>query len=222
MKILCNDQYDFTWWQLRRGKPTSSNVAKIVTPAKQKYSSQAEAYIHNLIGELYDPLYPRTDGPQTSAMKNGTEGESPARKWFELETSMKVNEVGLCVDDDELLWGSPDGIADTGEPVEIKCPTPGVHVGYLLDGTLPTAYIGQLHAHMLVAGTKSAWFISYCDGFEALIIHVQASDYLDALRDAMPKFHAEYRKAFDTIVEKQGPPPVVELVEEPEEETIIF
>lgn len=227
MKILCEEQYDLTWWKLRRGKPTASNAAKIVTPAKMKYSASARKLIYDLIGELYDPSYPNADGVQTAAMRNGTEREEPARKNFAFVTGHQVKEVGLCSDqvgeegeDDykaPTFWGSPDGIiVDTGEPLEIKAPTPGVHIQYLWDNKVPNDYIGQLHAHMLVCGTTSAWFVSYCPGFPDLIIHYQATEYLGALKAALPKFHKEYNEVFEKIKEQAGEPPELVIPEDPE------
>ena len=228
MKMLTEMQYDLAWWKARRGKPTSSNVDKIVTPAKCQYSASTTKYIYDLIGDLYDPMYPRTDGPQTSAMRNGTEREDEARTSFAFAQSFTVNEVGLCVDEKEILWGSPDGvIQETGEPLEIKCPTPGVHVSYLDKGEVPRDYIGQLHGHMMVCGTTSAWFVSYCPGFQSLVIHYEATKYLAALQELLPKFHADYKKVYDKIYEIHGEPPELYIPEGgdedvPEDENVVL
>lgn len=240
MKILCEEQYDFDWWRLRRGKPTASNAAKIVTPAQMKYSKSARKLIYDLIGDLYDPYYPAKDGVQTSAMKNGTEREKPARDNFVFVTGLDVREVGLCSnqigeegDEDykaPTFWSSPDGIVvETGEPVEIKAPTPSVHVGYLWDNKVPNDYVGQLHAHMLVCGTTSSWFVSYCPGFPDLIIHYQATDYLQALKAAIPTFHKEYNEVLEKIKSEAGDPPEMNVPQETEEtqtqerdETVVF
>jgi len=208
MKILCPEQYDPLWWELRRGRPTSSNAAKICTPAKMDYSTQSKAYINTLIGELYDAEYPREDGYKNAAMQRGTELEAEARESFGFDKSFTIEEVGLCSDDEETLWGSPDGIiVETGEPVEIKAPNPATHVAYILGGKLPSAYIGQVHAHMLVAGVKSAWLSSYCPGFSNFMVHVKAGKYLNELRACMTRFHDDYQSTLDQIIKHQGPPP---------------
>ena len=214
MKVLCREQYTAEWHAHRRGKPTASNASKIVTPKTLKYSASARKYIYQLIGDLYDPHYPRLDAYQSPAMEHGHVTEDPARKNFSFVTGKAVHEVGLCCDDAETLWGSPDGIVTaTGEPLEIKSPTPGVHVGYLWDGGVPDTYIPQLHAEMLICGTDSAWFTSYCPGFPDLHVHYQATKYLQALKDALPQFHDEYNEVLDKIKAENGDPPELAVPE---------
>ena len=214
MKILCQDQYDLNWWSLRRGKPTSSNAAKIVTPKQKKYSTSSRKYIYDLVGDLYDPDYPRTDGFQSAAMKNGHEREQEARKWFSFKTDLDVVEVGLVSnqigeegDEDykaPTFWGSPDAmVEETNEPVEIKAPTPGVHLSYLWDNKVPDDYIAQLHGHTFGRDRP---------GTTAQEVVVQGEGSLEPLRDDLPVS----RLAAQLSRRRYGEPQLVELAQDVE------
>jgi exodeoxyribonuclease (lambda-induced) len=57
---------------------------------------------------------------QNSAMRTGTEQESPARRAYERKTRNLVEEVGFITDDEGMFGLSPDGLIDDDGVLEIK------------------------------------------------------------------------------------------------------
>jgi hypothetical protein len=154
VKIIQCDQYSPEWWTARRGVPTASEFHKLLTAKTMKLSASADGYAAQLIGDVFDPLYPRVDRAVSEAMRVGTEREPEARSYYALERGVDVQQVGFCLDDTGRFGCSPDGLIMpslpdvscgpghvSGEPMpagclELKNPEPKTQVEYLLD----TAY----------------------------------------------------------------------------------
>lgn len=192
-------QYDDLWWAARRGVPTSSCFDAICTPAKGTYSASSSKYIADLIAEIFDPNYGQTESYISAAMKNGTILEPSARAFYEFDRECRVRETGLCMDDDERFGCSPDALVGDDGGAEIKCPTPAVHVQYLLDGGIPDKYKPQVHGTLIVTGRKWWDFMSYCPGFPPLLVRVEPDDYTVKLRACMDQFWTEYQEALAKI-----------------------
>lgn len=171
MILVCDiEQGSADWFALRLGKPTSSNFAKIITPAQGKPSSQASGYRHELLAEWLTGQ--PSEGYQNGWMERGTELEGQARAWYAW-THEEVEEVAFVWLDDERTAGcSPDGLIGEKGGLEIKCPAPKTHVSYLLDGKLPTDYIPQVQGSLWITDRKWWDFLSYCPGIDPLVIRV--------------------------------------------------
>jgi len=172
--IVLNDvaQGSEEWFALRCGIPTSSNFDKIVT-TKGEPSKSAKNYLYQLAGERVAEAKAGTY--QNAIMQRGIELEVEARALFQM-IKTEVEEVGICYPDEEKRYAcSPDGLSPESG-LEIKCPLIHTHVGYLLDGTLPTEYIQQIQGAMLITGFTHWWFMSYYPGLPPLILDV-ARDY---------------------------------------------
>ena len=67
-----------------------------------------------------------------------------------------------------MIGASPDGMTESGEPVELKCPMPRTHLMWLAGGAVPKAHVMQCQGHLWVTGAAAGWFMSYCPELAAV------------------------------------------------------
>jgi hypothetical protein len=147
------------WFKLRLGKPTASMAHKIVTPGG-KLSEQRDKYLYKLVAERL-LLESMDDDFQSEWMRRGKENEPYAAQQFEFLENCELEQVGFVMDDNELMGCSPDRlIKGRAEAVEIKCPSPPVQIGRLLDG-LGTDYKPQVQMQLLVGEFDRVHFYSW-------------------------------------------------------------
>lgn len=186
------EQYTAEWFTLRRGVPTASAFDKIITPKTGKLAAAHEGYVCELIADLCRLDYPG-ERAATPAMRNGTLTEPEARRFYEMERD--VEQVGICFSDDGRFACSPDGLVGDDGLLELKCPEPKTHVGYLLANDLPTEYVAQVHGQLIVTGRKWVDFMSYCPGFRPLLVRVEPCEFTDKLRDVLEEFWPRLQRA---------------------------
>jgi len=185
IKVDCEQMSD-EWFSLRCGIPTASSFDKIFTTTG-KPSTQSEAYMNTLLAEWLTGE--KQSIKQSECMTRGIELEDEARSAYEFVTDSDVETTGIVFkDEDKLVSCSPDGLLDT-KGLEIKCPAPGTHVGYLMQGGIPTTYIQQVQGSMWVTGLDEWDFVSYCPGIKPVIITVEKDENLHiAIDEIMNKF----------------------------------
>ena len=149
--------------EIRRGIPSASNFGKLLTNTMKNghygKSTQRKSYVNELIAGRFGA---QKEQWQNEHMERGIEMESNARDMYELLTGNTVQEVGLCFKDEERAYSaSPDGLVGDDGLLEIKCPTPGVHVSYSLGGEVPAAYRQQVLGQLFVTGREWLDFMSY-------------------------------------------------------------
>jgi len=199
------DQGTTQWLAARVGRPTASRFADIITAAKGDLSKSAGGYIRELIGQTFCPDWQYT--PKNAAMQRGNDLEPEARQAFIDATGFTVAQVGFCIRDDGLSGCSPDGLITDAEGVymaglEIKCPSPKVHIGYVLDGGLPDDYKQQVHGSMAVTGLTEWHFWSYFPGMKPHHVLVQWDDYTDKLSASLDAFILSYKAAREAALPK--------------------
>ena len=191
MRVYDFEQGTPEWLNSRLGCPSGSGFDKLIT-ATGKPSTQAESYINQLIAELLtgETTYVK----KTEWMERGNELEPRARDYYELATGNSVVETGFCKHDKLECGVSPDGIVGDNGLIEIKCPSPSVHVAYLRAGVLPTKYKQQIQGQMwLIDDREWCDFLSYHPSMPALLVRVERDDeYIKLLQ-------AEVEKACETI-----------------------
>lgn len=180
------------WFAARAGVPSASCFDKIIT-TKGAPSKQAQAYLYQLAGERI--AGEKCETYMSAAMQRGIELEAEARQLFEMVRDCEVKQVGICYPDPLKRFScSPDGLLEA-EGVEIKCPLIHTHVGYLLEGKLPTDYFQQVQGGMLVTGFSHWAFMSYFPGLPPLIVRVERDDAFCArLKVELSGFCAELDK----------------------------
>lgn len=179
------------WFQARLGIPTASEFGKILT-ATGKKSTQASAYMNKLLAEYM--IGPLEGIEKTEWMERGNLLEAEARELYEFENNCEVSQVGIVYKDDKrLISCSPDGLIDSAKKgLEIKCPSPAVHVEYLMAGKAPAKYIPQIQGSMWVTGWDEWDFMSYHPDMPALTVTVK--------RD--PKWHQAFTLASTAFIEE--------------------
>lgn len=188
MKVHDVEQGSLEWHELRLGIPTASNFHRIITPAKLDRSKQARAYAFQLVAEklLRESSQSLAD---TEWMERGRELEPQAIQQYEFTKDVETKRVGFCTTDDGRYGASPDRVI-VGAPagVEVKCPSPAIHLGYLIDG--PGAdYRMQKQGQLLVCEFDYADFYSFHPSFPPADIREHRDEtVIRALRDGLEWF----------------------------------
>jgi hypothetical protein len=197
MKRYDCDQGSPEWFRLRLGKPTASNFHKIITPGG-KPSEQSRKYLYRLVAERLlaesfdDPLH-------LEWVERGKELEPHAAARFSFQHDVELERVGFVLSDDGRLGCSPDRfIKGKLESVEIKCPAPWTHIGYLLDGP-GTDYKPQVNGQLLVAELEAVHLYSYSDRMPA---HHQISYRDKAYIKTLARYLSDFLERLDEATER--------------------
>jgi len=183
MRLIDCEQGSDEWIASRLGIPSASMFGKIIT-TQGKWSTQADAYINQLVAE-------KLTGEQTYVYQNehmarGTELEPEARAMYEFIKEVEVSEVGFCLHDTLDAGCSPDGLIAEDGGLEIKCPAPATHVEYLKAGVLPSKYKQQVMGCLWITGREWWDFVSYHPTMKTLIVRVERDEeYIAALEDCI-------------------------------------
>lgn len=209
MKIYDVEQGSTEWLALRAGIPTASEFSRLVTPKKREIAKgeKVRGYVAEKLAErwLGRPLEAFSG---SFSMEQGKILEEEAIPRFELETGLAGRKVGFITTDDGKYGCSPDWLLDIGG-VEAKCPKPETHVEYLLAGTCPDEYYGQIQGSMLVTGAPHWYFVSYCRGFPLLIVKVMRDEeYLETLAEALQIVGKHIDEGYAVLVKLNGGEPV--------------
>ena len=192
-------QYSDEWWEARRGLPTASQFSRIVKGDGSR-STQRTAYLYECAAVRITGIYKASFS--SAAMDEGTAREAISRKIYAMEKEVIVDEVGFCISDCGRYGASPDGmILSDGGILELKNPSAHTHVGYLMKGTLPSAYKQQVFGELLVTGCDYADFMSYSPGLPLFIVRVEPD------RELLAKLEAaliEFSEELDVICEQLG------------------
>ena len=175
------------WLELRSGIPTASCFDKIITPTGKK-SAQAEAYANQIIAEIMvgGPV-DIWEGNQWS--ERGHELEPQAVAFYELQTGVECTVAGFVTNDAGTIGCSPDRlIGDTGL-LEVKCPAPHTHIGYLLGEKIDQKYYPQLQGQLWVCEREWVENISYHPELPPVLIrHERDDNFIKSLETYMKEF----------------------------------
>ncbi|TPG53242.1 hypothetical protein EAH89_17130 [Roseomonas nepalensis] len=204
------------WLKLRLGVVTASEVHCIITPKTGDLSASAPAYAYRLLAEklLGEPLQ-SLEGLEW--VERGKELEPDAVRAYEFLQEVETRQVGFITTDDGRIGASPDRLwVGKAWGVEIKCPAPQTHIGYLVDGW-HLKYRPQVMMQMLVGELEGVDRYSYHPRMppalertprdERYIGKLQAAldgflEMLDAMEArARASGHFEERKQLQTVAE---------------------
>lgn len=197
MRVIDCQQGTPEWFNARLGIPTASCFDMIVT-TKGEPSKQRTKYLYKLAGEKVSGLQEETY--KNDAMLRGSEMEDEARRLYGVMNDNPVSTVGLCLSDCGSYGASPDGLVGDNGGLEIKCPTVPVHVEYLLENNLPSAYFQQVQGQLLVTKREYVDFFSYYPGLRPLVIRVYPDNkFLKALEKELLSFCQELNEVVNKI-----------------------
>jgi hypothetical protein len=192
------------WHQLRAGKITASELDRLVSPlGKVRTGDGPTKYLMEKVAESWIgttlPTAEFFDGDQGRFL------EEYARPAFTLETGLDVTEVGFIESDDGRMGCSPDGLCGDDCGLEIKCGHIETHIGYLLSGIVPPAYVLQVQGSLFVTGFSQWKFFSFRRGLPPLILTVEPDDKIqEAIKVAVAEFTSQLDAALDKLTFLNG------------------
>lgn len=190
------DQGSAEWYAARLGIPTASSFDKIVTPAKGDFSKSARAYCYYLAAETILQM-PMESISHLEWVARGKEMEPQAVAQYVFTEEVEVRTVGFITTDDGLVGCSPDRLFDFQAPggfwqrggLEVKCPAPHTHLGYLVDGP-GDAYKPQVQGQMYVAELDFVDFYSFHPSMPPVLRRTYRDEpYIARLAAALRQFN---------------------------------
>jgi len=149
--IYCEQQSE-EWFKVRLGLLTASHFSEVLNKGSGRKTYMLRLLAERMAGEVH-PAF------SNEYMKNGIETEPFAREYYEGLKKVKVEQVGFIKTGD--IGCSPDGLVGDDGIIEIKCPLPSTHLGYILQDKMPTVYIPQVQGNLMVSGRQWCDFISF-------------------------------------------------------------
>lgn len=180
MIVVDLEQGSDEWFKEKLGKPSASNINKIITSTGKK-STQRESYRNELVGER---ITGRRDETFTNAaMEQGNTREEESRKYYSLMKDGDIENVGVVYkDEDRKFLCSPDAIVRVKGKVrnglELKNVLQKTQVKRLDKGVVPTEYVLQIQFSLFVTGLDRWDFCSYCPDMPPFIIQVGRDEKL--------------------------------------------
>ena len=208
LRIFDNmEQRSEAWYAARCGIVTASVVGKLLTPTlKVADNDTARGVTASLVAERItghvEPTFTSDD------MWRGIEHEPIARDLYSGHHGEAVECGFMRLDGDGWTLGySPDGLVGNDGLIEIKCPRAKGHVATILADAVPTYYMAQLQAGLLVSGRKWIDYVSFCAGLPLYVKRVTPDPaWQDAIVAACQQFEANaaqmlaaYAKAIDGL-----------------------
>jgi hypothetical protein len=179
------------WHNVRMGIPTASQMHRILTPSRGELATGRFSYAYELVAER---LLKETKQNLTGMYwpERGRLLEFDAVRHYEFVHSCRTAKVGF-VTPDHGMWGcSPDRImVDDLGTLELKCPSPEVHLKYFAEGP-GNDYKVQLQATMMITGFPWADFMSYHPQLPDALYRFERDDaFIDKLHKALSQFVGE-------------------------------
>ena len=218
MKIHRIDQGTPEWRKVRMGVATASWFHTIITPlGKPTDNRERKKYIYRLVAErlLQQPM---PDNFVNGWMERGNDLEDAAARAFAGPREMVLAPGGFVTTDDGKLGCSPDRIVTrtartrTNESVEIKVPSPWVHLANLC-GEPDPKYKAQVQGQMLIGEFEAVHFYSWNPNLpECYKLTVRDDKFVRTLETLLGLFLEEVDQTED-FVRRKGP--VAALAEAP-------
>ena len=189
-------QHSLDWYRARLGKFTGSQVGRLMKSGRGKdeyFGKDAISYITEVVAErmlnpsvvMMDELFEEYLLQTTASSKTlawGNDQEMNAKALYAKLRKVKITSCG-AVELSKWFASSPDGLVlENNGCVEVKCPTPKVHVEYMVNvhnaedlKKVKPEYYWQCVAHMAVTGAEWCDWMSYCP-FNKRPLHVVRID----------------------------------------------
>lgn len=186
MRLYDVEQRSPRWYDLRRGIPTASEFAQLVTPTGRP-SKSITTYARFLAAELFigRPLDMWAGNAWTD---RGKEMEGQALSLYEFTRDVEAQKVGFVTSDDGLAGCSPDAFIGDDGMVEIKCLKAETHIAaimhYRQHATCPPDYVPQTQGQIMLCERTWCDALFYHPELPALIIRQVALPEIAAVLKA--------------------------------------
>lgn len=143
------------WFDVKKGHMTASHATAIMANGKG-----LQSLVEEIITDYYssDNYLEFTNRVSNKHIDRGNEFENKARAIYELETGLKVDQVGF-IELDEYIGYSPDGLVGEDGLIEIKNPANKEFMRLALTGKIDTNHYNQMQMGLYVTGRQ------WCDYF---------------------------------------------------------
>lgn len=185
------------WYDLRAGRPTASEMHRVITPKTMKASEQRKAYACQLIAQRL--LNWQVDSLDKIAhVAEGRATEPLAVAAMELAFDLKTEPVGFVLSSDGRFGASPDRVSGVNFDrtavsitTEVKAPTIPVQMQRLIFGD-DDAYRVQRQSQLWIAEADKAIFFSYNPRMPAYLVEDGRDEkFIAALADCLERFSDE-------------------------------
>ena len=164
IKIHNFEQKSQEWFDVRKLKLTASNAQAIGANGKG-----LETYVTEIMAEYYSKA-PK-ESYTNEDMVRGNELEGLARECYEIENSVKVEQVGF-IEMNDFVGCSPDGLIGEDGLLEVKCPNDVKHYRMIRDGEkeMDSKYMWQCQMQLLVTERKWIDLVFFNPNFDKKLI----------------------------------------------------
>lgn len=192
------------WIALRLGIPTASAFDRIIAPTgKPSGVKTSEKYMFELLSE-------RITGQDATTFRNtwmerGQTLERDAAAFYELQRGMDTQSVGFITNDEGTAGASPDKLVEDIGMMEIKCPSPGIHIAYLLQHGVEYAdYKVQVQGQLMLAEREWCDVVSYHPFMEMALIRIpRDEEFISLMRPILAAFVAKLESMSEEL-KKRG------------------
>lgn len=207
------------WDEIRRGRFTSSEMYKLLTPPRNKsdkeagkLSETALTYINVKVAEIMTGM--KKQDSYAFPLVYGKQTEPEGVEYFCQRTGFVHESVGFIVFGDHA-GGSPDGILNGTDILEIKCPFAiDTHIDYLMLTDqwdlmrLNPAYYFQVQSNLLFSQKERAHFVSYDPRYpeKQRIAHIQVkpdNEAFDRITKVLPKAIEEKLRLLELLTKAE-------------------
>jgi YqaJ-like viral recombinase domain len=212
MRICPGEQLSSEWFQAHCGVVSGSYMASVLQLSKNgSPGAKRQTYQRMKLAELVTGAVVQ-DNYVSREMMDGIEREPAGRVAYEIEEGVSIEEVGFALHDSiPRFGGSVDGLVGDEGALELKCPKPGTHLKWILDGCIPPAHIPQLDSYLAITGRQWIDFATFCPLIKVkelrlMIIRRERSDaQVEWVEQAAIRFNAEIDAMVQQLRDIAGP-----------------
>lgn len=187
LKINKNTQRTEEWYTIRENLLTASDVASAID--LNPYKSKKQLLLSKVKPQ------PKGNNAQSEATLHGNYYEDIAIQKFSEKTGHKVHDVGLFIHPVHTwLGGSPDGLTETCELIEVKCP-----LTREIKHEIPEYYYPQVQVCMEILDIDTCYFIQFkpeSDNQKEILDILQ----IDRSKEWFEKMLPKMKKFWDSVL----------------------
>jgi hypothetical protein len=192
------------WFAARLGRLTGSRASDALSTIKSgeaaaRRNLRVQLVLERITGRCQDRVF------TTPAMQDGIDREPEAYAYYEALTGEMLTRTGFLAHDTLQAGCSLDGhVGDFEALIEIKSPTPAIHLEYIRSGQVPGDYLKQVTHALWLTGAAWCDWMSYHPDFpeplKAKIVRVKRDEAaIAAYEKAALTFLEEVQREYDAI-----------------------